>query len=136
MCALQVRKRRAATVAEFTVVAPVLFLIVMAVFQFGGLMMAQNVMTAAAREGSRVGALPGTSSSVAVITAVKDRLRLGGVDPDLVTVVVSPSTLDGLARGTEVRVTLAAPISQVAFFWPEWMTPNHNLSTEMTFHRE
>ena len=136
MCTLRVRKRRAVAITEFTVVAPLLFLTVMAVFQFGGLMMAQNVMTAAAREGSRVAALPGTSSSAAVITAVKDRLRLGGVDPDLVTVAVSPSTLDGLAKGTEVRVTVAAPISQLAFFWPEWMTPNHNLSAEMTFNRE
>ncbi len=99
-------------------------------------MMVQNVFTAAAREGSRVAALPSTSSSEIVVTAVQDRLRMGGVDPDLVTVVVSPSALDGLARGTDVRVTVSAPISQLAFFWPEWMTPNHNLSAEITFNRE
>ena len=118
MPARRIHKRRAAAVVEFAVVSPFLFLIVMAVFQFGGMMMVKNVFTAAAREGSRVAALPSTSSSEIVAAAVQDCLRRGGVDPDLVTVVVSPSALDGLARGTDVRVTVSAPISQLAFFWP------------------
>ena len=108
----------------------------MAVFQLGGLMMVHNVLTAAAREGSRLASLSNTSSSATVITAVQERLLMGGVDPDLVTVSVSPSSLDSLTTGAEVTVTVSGQTSQLVFFWPDHLPSNLTMSAGVTYNRE
>ena len=135
-CLRGIRLRRGATSVEFAIVSPILFLFVMASFQFGGMMMVQNVLTAAAREGGRVASFSSTSSSQTVVTAVQDRLSLGGVDPDLIAIVVSPTTLSDLAKGAEVSVTVSGQTSQLAFLWPDDMASDHTLSTTITYNRE
>lgn len=129
------RRRKGATSVEFAVVAPVFFTITLSVFQFGALMLTQNVLTASAREGCRVAALSSTTSTSTVTTAVNNRLSSGGVDPGLVTVNVTPTTLSGLAAGSEVRVTVSAQIADLAFFWPG-TAPSPTLTSQMTYHRE
>lgn len=130
------QSRRGATAVEFALVAPVLFFLVLGMFQFGGLMMVQNVLTAAAREGTRVAALSTTTSSGPVIAAVEDRLSRGGVDPNLITIAVDPSSFSGLSQGDEVRVTVSGQTSQLAFLWPSSMPVDPLLIAEMTYNRE
>ena len=55
--------RRGATVVEFTVVAPVFFLLVFGLIEFSRMVMCYQVMTSAAREAARAGAIPGATSS-------------------------------------------------------------------------
>ena len=131
-----IRLRRGAAAVEMAIVSPILFVIVLAGIQFGGMMTVQNVLTAAAREGCRVGSFYDTSSSQAVITAVRDRLSLGGVDPDLITIVVSPTTLGGLATGAEVSVKVTGLASELAFLWPPGLGSDPTLSATITYHRE
>ena len=131
-----IRRRTGAATLEFAFAVPVLFLMVFAAFQLGGMMLIQNALTAAAREGSRMAALSTTSSSDTVVSAVEERLQMGGVDPENVTVVVSPTVLNNLDPGTEVRVTVSGQISQLGFFWPDYLTADPTLSAEMTYHRE
>ena len=135
-CSRSARRRRGATSVEFAVVAPILFLLVLAVFQFGDLMLTQNVLTAAAREATRVAALSSTTSSATAIAAAEDRLQRGAVDPELITIAVTPSNLDGLPTGTEVRVTVSGLTSQLAWLWPNQMPVNPTLSAQMTYNRE
>ena len=57
------KTRRAAAVVEFAVVAPVLFLLVFGMIEFGRMVMVQQVLTNASREGARVGILDGSTTS-------------------------------------------------------------------------
>ena len=56
------RNRRGATLVEFAVVAPVMLLLVLALFEFGRLMMVEQIITNAAREGARRGILEQTTA--------------------------------------------------------------------------
>ena len=127
--------RRGASTVEFAVVAPVVFLVLLALIQFAGLLMSQNVLTAAAREGGRVASLPGTVSSQTVVDAVEDHLRRGGLEPNLFTVNVNPATLTSVNTGDELRVSVAAPIRDMGWLWAI-AAPNGNLSAEITCERE
>ena len=62
-------------------VAPVVILMLFALLQFVGLLLRQNVLTAAARDGARTASLPTVSATSDVIAAVEDRLSRGGINP-------------------------------------------------------
>ncbi len=128
-------KRCGASTVEFAVVAPIVFLILLAVMQFAGLLMSQNVLTSAARTGGRMASLPGTDSSSAVIAAVHAELQRGGIDPDDVSVNVTPSTLIDLEPGDEINVTVSAPISDLGWIWVI-APPDANLVAEISYQRE
>ncbi len=51
------RNRRGAAVVEFAVVAPVFFLLVFGMIEFGRAIMVQQILTNASREGARVAVL-------------------------------------------------------------------------------
>lgn len=128
-------RRSGASTVEFAIVAPIFFLTVLALVQFAGLLMNQNVLTAAARAGGRMASMPSTSSSSAVIAAAKDRAQRGGISPSSVTVTVTPSTLGTLNAGDEIRVFVSAPISEMTWFWV-LSSPGGNLTSELTYLRE
>jgi Flp pilus assembly protein TadG len=129
------RQRRGASLVEFAIVAPIVFFVCLALVQFAGLLMSQNVLTAAAREGGRVASLPSTTSNATVIAAVEQRLSRGGIDPDLVNVVVSPTTFTGLKMGDDVSVTVSAQVSDMGWIWAV-APPDAHLSAEITYDRE
>src|SRR5687767_15081283 len=57
LCRLCRRNRRGAAVVEFAMVAPLLFLLIFGLIEFGRVVMVQQVLTNGAREGARVGVL-------------------------------------------------------------------------------
>ena len=132
---LQQTLRQGASTVEFAIVAPVFFLVVLSLIQFAGLLMSQNVLTAAAREGGRVASMPSTLSTNTVVAAAKDRALRGGIAPDLVTVNVNPTVLSDLDTGAELRISVSAPISEMGWFWAI-APPDSNLATELTYYRE
>jgi hypothetical protein len=108
---------------------------VLTLIQFAGLLMKQNVLTAAAREGARVASLATTDSTNSVVSEVHERLTRGGVDPSVVTVNVIPATLTGLNSGDEVSVSVSGPMRQMA--WADVFIPSDvNLSAEVASQRE
>jgi Flp pilus assembly protein TadG len=128
-------RRRGASAVEFAVVSPVLFLLLLAVVQFAGLLMSQNVLTSAAREGGRVASLPTTVSRDTVVTAVEEELRRGCIQPDLVTVNVTPTALVDAQTGDELRVSVSVPIRKMGWIWAIAPQDAH-LSAEITYARE
>src|SRR5688572_20915708 len=61
-CRLYRKKRRGASVVEFAVVAPVFFLLVFGMIEYGRLVMVQQVLTNATREGARRAVLDGATT--------------------------------------------------------------------------
>ena len=90
---------------EFAVVAPILFLFVFGLIEIGRMMMVQQALTNAAREGSRKACLATTTSSSEVETVVRDTLLAvipNAGNSSIVSVGTVPSALGGLSSGTPV----------------------------------
>ena len=128
------RQKGVATI-EFAFVAPIVFLIVLALFQFVSLLMSQNVLSAAAREGGRFASLPQTTSEDAVVVEVEERLRRGGINPNLVDVDVNPQALGNLNTGDAVSVLVTCQMYKLVWIGP-FLPSNLSLSAQFACERE
>src|SRR5579863_5241153 len=104
--------RRGATAVEFAFVAPVFFVMVLGIFEFGRAMMVQTLLTSASQQGARAGALNGAQATD-VSTTVNNYLSGAGVHGASTT--CSPSTPSSAAPGTDVTVRVSIPYSSVSW---------------------
>ena len=111
-CRLCRRKRRGAAVVEFAVVAPILFLLVFGMIEYGRLVMVQQVLTNATREGARQGVLDGATTAE-VQTTVTNYLTSANIAG--ATVTVNPSPPDSAGFGDPVTVSVSIPFNQVSW---------------------
>ena len=63
VCRLCRKRRRGAAAVEFAVVAPVFFILIFGMIEFGRMVMVQQVITNASREGARLSVLDGTTAT-------------------------------------------------------------------------
>lgn len=112
------RRRRGATVVEFAVVAPVLFLFIFGIIEFGRLVMVQQAITNAARESCREASLITTLNSQDVDAAARNVMRsvmANASDPQKVRVNVSPASMANLSSGTPVSVDIEVDFSDISW---------------------
>ncbi|HJT76162.1 MAG TPA: TadE/TadG family type IV pilus assembly protein [Gemmataceae bacterium] len=113
------RRRTAAAAVELAAVAPVLVLLIFGMIEFGRVMMVEQVLTNAAREGARRAALPGSTSDDAktVVSSYLTSANVNGANP--ASVSPDPSTAQA---GTAITVTVTVPFSSVSWLpVPQWM---------------
>ncbi len=127
------RRRRGATVVEFAVVAPLLFLFIFAMLEFGRMVMVEQILTNAAREGARRGILE-QSTRAEVETIVSDYLTGSSVCG--ATVTVSPDQLRRVGFGQPVTVTVSVPYSQVSWLPTPWFLGGTNLTAQSVMRGE
>ncbi len=119
--ALRQRSQSGAVAVEFALLLPVLVVLLFGIVQFGITFNRQQGIHAAAREGARVGSLPGTTSA-----EIEDRVMdaLDGVPLAATpTITISPSVGQPCSAGTgsatvvvevEATTTLEIPLWGVA----------------------
>ena len=111
------KNRRGAAVVEFAVVAPIFFLIIMGMIEFGRLVMVQQILTNASREGARLAVLDdpreGSVVTDGVIQAVEDYLQGGSITG--ATVTVTPDPPNSAGYGEPVTVSVEVPFDQVCW---------------------
>ena len=105
------RNRRGVAAVEFALVAPVFFLLIFGMIEFGRMIMVQQVITNGSREGARIAVLDGTSITD-VQTVVGDYLESARISGATVLVPIDPSTA---GYGDPVTVTVTIPFSQVSW---------------------
>lgn len=119
---------------EFAIVAPVFFIMVLGMVEFGRMVMVQQVLTNASREGARVAVLDG-STSADVISKVRDYLtaaHLPAVDP-----VITPNPPGSANYGDPVTVTVAVGFSQVSWLpTPMFVSGSTQLTASTVMRRE
>jgi Flp pilus assembly protein TadG len=108
------KKRRGAAVVEFAVVAPVFFLLVFGMIEFGRMVMVQQVITNASREGARRAVLDGATSQE-VTAAVNDYLQTAGINGDSLVITVTPNPPSNAGFGEPVTVDVTVPFSEVSW---------------------
>jgi Flp pilus assembly protein TadG len=103
--------RRGTTLVEFAVVAPVFFLFVLGLIEFGQAMMVQTLITSAAQQGARAGALNGAQASD-VTASVNSYLANAGISG--ATSTPTPNPPSNANPGTDIRVTVTIPYTSVS----------------------
>lgn len=127
------KRRRGAAVVEFAIVAPLFFLLVLGMIEYGRLVMVQQILTNAAREGARKAVLEGIGTSD-VQTAVQNYLQGANIDEATVTVVTnSPVAPDYAASMT---VTVQIPFAAVSWLPSPIYLKNYQMSASTTMRRE
>lgn len=127
------RYRRGAAVVEFAVVAPVFFLFVFGMIEYGRLVMVQQVLTNASREGARMGILDNSTTSE-VTAAVDSYLANSTIAGATVTVTPSPPSSAGY--GEPVTVTVHVPFNQVSWLPSPMFLGGRTLSASTVMRRE
>jgi Flp pilus assembly protein TadG len=119
-------RRRAATLVEFTIVASLMFLFMLAIFEFGRAFMVMELITEGARIGCRKGIIEG-STTQQVQTAVVNYLTGVGINGE--TVLVNQPDLN------EMTVTVQVPVSSVSWV-PNPLFTNGTLVGQFTLTQE
>ena len=107
-------ERRGATAVEFALCSPVLFLIVFGIIEYGRVLMVQNALTSAAREGVRTAALATTTDTNRIDAAVGRYMDVAAPGATS-TITCVPSSFASIESGTEVSVDVSVSYSDVSW---------------------
>ncbi len=131
----RLRQRRGASVVEFAIVAPVFIMLVFGMIEYGRMVMVQQVITNASREGARRAIVDGATTSE-IQTLVKDYLQGGAMKTTNLTIVVTPNPPSSAKSGDPVTVRLEMPFKDVSWLPGQWFLGSQQLKAETTMRRE
>jgi Flp pilus assembly protein TadG len=128
-------ERRGTTCVEFAIVAPIFFLLVFAMLEFGRFVMIQQQLTGAATAGARAAAFDGaTFQSVNAAIKSDDRNLIVGLRN--VDVVCNPNPPSSASYGQSVTVTVSTKFRDNSWLpLPQWLG-SKSISATATARRE
>lgn len=128
------RKQRGAAAVEFAVVAPIFILLLFGMIEYGRMVMVQQMLTNATREGARRAVLDGTTLAN-VRSTVQDYLSSGNitVNNGEITCVPDPSAA---SFGDPVTVSLTVPFSRVSWLPAPLFLGSTNMTASSVMRRE
>ncbi len=117
---------------EFAIVAPLLFMLVFGILEFGRMIMVQQILTNASREGARRAIIEDVTGTE-VETLVSDYLSAASVEG--ATVTIEPLDLN-LGFGDPVTVTVEVPFADVSWGGSAWFLGGSTLQASTVMHGE
>ena len=115
-------------------VAPIFVLLLFGMIEYGRMVMVQQMLTNATREGARRSVLDGTSVA-GVKTTVKDYLTSGNITVNDNEITVTPDPA-AAAFGDPITVSLSVPFSRVSWLPAPMFLGNTNMSATSVMRRE
>ncbi len=103
---------RGSAAVEFAVISPVLFLFLFGTIEFGRLLMVEQCLTNAAREGARLAVLQGATSGQ-VISRINAYLDSCGIDGESIT--ITPANPSGVDVDQPITITVSVPYASIAW---------------------
>jgi TadE-like protein len=134
-CRLFRRNRRAAAAVEFAVVAPVFFLLIFGMIEYGRMVMVQQVITNASREGARLAVLDGATYDE-IDAQVDEYLTSASIDTTNAVVAVDPDPPTDAAFGDPITVTVSIPFSEVSWLPSPMYLGGKTLTATTVMRRE
>lgn len=118
---------------EFAIVAPILFLLVFGMIEYGRMVMVQQVLTNASREGCRIAVLDGTTTADVqdTVTSYLTSAKITGA-----TTTVTPSPPNNATYGQPVTVSVSVPFNQVSWLPTPLYIGGKTLSATTVMRRE
>lgn len=126
-------RRRGAALVEFAIVAPVFFLIILGIVEFGRMLMVQQILTNASREGARRAIVEGVTQSE-VETQVNNYLSNASISG--ATVTVNPGDLSNLGFGDNVTVSVTVPYDTISWTGSPWFLGGKTLGASTVMQAE
>jgi Flp pilus assembly protein TadG len=123
-------RRQGTTMVEFAIVAPILFLLFFASFEFCRVAMIRHTADNAVYEGCRIGIIPGATT--AEVQAEAQRV-LATIGVTKATIAITPSKID--RDTTEVRVQVTIDLDSNSFV-PNQFVAGRSIVRELTLRRE
>jgi Flp pilus assembly protein TadG len=125
------KTRRGASLVEFALVAPIFFLFVFGMVELGRMVMVQQLLTNASREGARQAVLDGATSEH-VQDVVEQYLANASIDVQREKITVTPDP-PATAFGDPITVSVSTPYSDVSWLpFPRYLNTVHlEASTQM-----
>ena len=127
------KQRRGAAVVEFAVVAPLFMLLVFGMIEYGRMVMVQQLLTNASREGARRAVLEGVTN-LDVETTVDDYLSNASVSGATVSVTSSPPVPPDYADS--MTVTVQIPFSEVSWLPSPMFLGSQQMAASTTMRQE
>jgi Flp pilus assembly protein TadG len=131
--------RLAAAAVEFAFIAPLLVTLILAMIEFGRVMMVMEVLTNAAREGCRVGVLPGSTTSD-VTTHVNNYLTESSIQSSFASTTVyvngSVGNPSSAAAGDQIKVTISLPFNNVSWLPVPLFMGGKTMSSSVVMRKE
>ena len=127
------KDRRGAAAVEFALVAPVFFLLVFGMIEYGRMVMVQQILTNASREGARKAVIDGMSSGdveTAVETYLSDVSITGATVTVTTTAPVAPDYADSMTVNVEI------PFDQVSWLPTPMFLGSKQMSATTSMRRE
>ncbi len=118
---------------EFALVAPLFFLFLMGTIEFGRVMMVQNVLITAAREGARAAIISGATAA-AVKQKATSYASTAGVPST--TATVEPTNLSTATTATPIKVTVSVEFDDVSWLPSPWFLKGRMLSGSTSMRLE
>ena len=134
-CGLFRKQRRGAAAVEFAVVAPVFFLLVFGMIEYGRMVMVQQIIVNSAREGCRAAVLDGSTTS-GVKSTVITAMSSGNITITTSNVTVSPDPPSNAEFGDPVTVTVTVPFNQVSWLPSPMYLGGKSMTAATTMRRE
>ena len=125
------RKRKGVSAVEFAFVAPVFFLFVFGMVEFGRIVMIQQCMTNASRAGCRTAALATTTTDAQVKASVQEFLNTAIADSSDVKVNITPNDLSTTSSGTQVTVSVQVAYSDISWLSMGKFNPTINATSAL-----
>jgi Flp pilus assembly protein TadG len=119
---------------EFAVLAPLLFLLIFGMIEYGRMIMVQQMITNAAREGARVAILEGETED-SVKTLVKDRLA-EAVPLEDSDIVITPDNFETATGGTKITVAVGINFDQISWLPQILYLGNTRLTATSSMRKE
>lgn len=129
------RKRRGAAVVEFAIVAPLFFLLIFGMIEYGRMVMVQQVITNASREGARRAVLDGATAAQ-VKTTVDGYLSSAGITFKDSYVTLDPTDPASAGYREAVTVQVTVPFADVSWIPAPLYLAGTNLSASTVMSRE
>jgi Flp pilus assembly protein TadG len=130
------RNRQGAAVVEFAIVAPLFFMLVFGMIEFGRAIMVKQIITNASREGARCAVLDSTTPTASSVNSlVTTYLQNAGITG--ATITINPAEPTTAGYGAPVTVTVQIPFSRVSWLPAPWfLTGSTNLKASTVMRRE
>jgi Flp pilus assembly protein TadG len=110
-------------------------MLIFGMFEFGRMLMVQQVLTNGARSGSRVAVIDGATSSE-VISTVREYLNSGSIDESDVAITLEPPNLAETDTGDPITVRISVPFEDVSWLPSPWFLEDKTLTAHSTMRRE
>jgi Flp pilus assembly protein TadG len=120
------RGERGGAALEFALIAPLLFMLVFGIADFGWMLMKANLVNSATRDAARVSSLAGTYDEIE--SSVEVSLESAGIDPADVDVSItctnpSGSNCSNSPGSYDVNATSGSTVTVTVTYIHEWITP-------------